>query len=222
MKWVGRIFTMLLFISLIACGYFLYSLDNERKGLHADVASLSNRAGLLQKKYEDQKALTEAMLRAKQAVESRARDAEFKITELEKEKNGIKDVAAKHEKKISELRASYDEAIAAQKQQYTALRNSFDKLREESQTIIKEKNQSITVLTNERDSLDASLKQESFQNKRCREHNTELVVLTDELVGKIQNKGFFGGVNEPFTQLKKVEVEKICQEYRDKIDKGTL
>lgn len=222
MKWVGRIFTLLLVIGLGVAGYFLYNMDLERKGLYAEVATLTTRAELLQKKYTNQKAQTEAMLRAKQAVESRARDAEFKVTELEKEKTELEESIAGHEQEMRALRAQFDEAIANENKRYTALRNAFDNLRTESQNIIKEKNQAITVLTNERDTLDASLKQVTFQNNRCREHNGLLVKLTDELVGKFKDDSAFKIGNEPFAQLKKVEIEKICQDYRDRIDKGTL
>lgn len=222
MKWISRVFTTLLVLSLLASGYGLYRLDSERKELYTEIASLNNRNNLMQKKYNEQKAMTEAMLRGKQAAESRARDAEFKISEIEKEKKKLESIISANKTKLAETIKSQEKEIAAHKDRFAKLRASYDNLRDESNRIIKEKNQAITLLTGERDQLDSSLKQETFQHKRCREHNGRLAELTDELVDKYQNKGVLGGTVEPFTQLKKVELEKICQEYRDRIDKETL
>ena len=220
--WISRVFMTLLVISLLACGYGLYHFDTERKNLKTEVAALNNRAALLEKKYGEQKAMTEAMLRAKQAVESQARDAEFKLSEQEKRNGELETALAESAEKIARINTSYEETIKTQKERFASLRDSYDKLREESNTIIRKKNQEITRLTHERDALSASLNQETFQHKRCREHNSRLAVLTDELVEQYRNKGFLGGTPEPFTQLKKVEMEKICQEYRDRIDDETL
>ncbi len=192
--------------------------------LRKDVASLTSRTELLQKKINEQKAQADAMRRATQELESRAREAAFNLSNLEKEKKQLESAVADHEKKMTEMRTSFEETIAGHEERFASLRTAYDNLVDESNRIIKEKNQQITVATNERDSLDASLKQESFQHKRCREHNSRFAVLTDELVKQYENKGVLGSIGqiEPFTQLKKVEIEKICQEYRDKIDENTL
>ncbi len=223
-KRLVQILAALLVLVLAISGYGLYRLDAERKTLRKEVASLNNRTELLLKKYNEQKAMTDSMRRATQEIESRARDAAMSLANMEKEKKQLESAAADHEKKMTEMRNSYEEAIAGHKEHFDSLRTSYDNLKDESNRIIKEKNEQITLITNERASLDASLKQESFQNKRCREHNGRFAALTDELVKRYENKGVLSSVGqlEPFTQLKKVEIEKICQEYRDKIDENTL
>jgi len=223
-KWLGRIFISLLVLALAASGYGLYRLDTERKILHQEVDSLNNRTALLQKKISEQKSLIDTMRRATQEIESRARDTAFKLENMEKEKNKLEGEVAAHEKKMTEMRTTCEESIASHKERVESLQTAYENLKEESNRIIKEKNQQITLVTNEKDSLDASLKQESFQRKRCVEHNSRFAVLTDELVKRYENKGVLSSVGqiEPFTQLKKVEIEKICQEYRDRIDENTL
>lgn len=223
-KWLGRIFISLLVLALAASGYGLYRRDTERKILHQEVDSLNNRTALLQKKISEQKSLIDTMRRATQEIESRARDTAFKLENMEKEKNKLEGEVAAHEKKMTEMRTSCEESIASHKERVESLQIAYENLKEESNRIIKEKNQQITLVTNEKDSLDASLKQETFQRKRCVEHNNRFAILTDELVKRYENKGVLSSVGqiEPFTQLKKVEIEKICQEYRDRIDENTL
>ena len=223
-KWLGRIFIAVLLLGLAGSGYGLYRLDTERKALRQEITSLNNRNALLQKKYNEQKAVTETVRREKQEVESKARDTEFQLAKREEEYKKLETTIASHEQELTEMRGSYEGTIAAHKERFDSLRSSYDNLREESNRIILEKNQQITALTGEKESLDASLKQESFQNKRCREHNGRFATLTEELIKLYENKGLIKSMGqiEPFTQLKKVEIEKICQEYKDKIDESTL
>jgi chromosome segregation ATPase len=223
-KWLGRTLVASLVLGLIASAYGLYRLDTERKALHKEVESLTNRSELLQKKYNEQKAMTDTMRRTAQEIESRVRATSSNIAKLEKEKQQLETATAEHEKKFNEMRAACEETIANHEKRYAGLQTSNEQLREESTRIITEKNQHIGQLTHERDTLDASLKQESFQRKRCVEHNARFAQLAEELVKQYENKGILGtlGQIEPFTQLKKVELEKMCQEYRDKIDDNTL
>lgn len=223
-KWLGRTLVALLVLGLIASAYGLYRLDAERKALHKEVESLTNRSELLLKKYNEQKAMTDTMRRTAQKIESRLRAVSADLAKMEGEKQQMENAMAAYEKQIADLRAACEETIADHEKRYAALQTAYQQLREESTRIITEKNQLIVQLTHERDTLDASLKQETFQRKRCVEHNARFAQLSEELVRQYENKGIWGALGqlEPFTQLKKVELEKICQEYRDKIDDNTL
>lgn len=223
-KWLGGTLVALLVLGSIASAYGLYRLDTERQALRKEVASLTNRSELLQKKYNEQKAMADTMRRSAQEIESRARAASVNVANLEREKQQLEATLAEHEKQLGEMRAACMETIAGHEKRYDALQIASQQLREESTRIITEKNQLIGQLTHERDTLDASLKQETFQRKRCVEHNARFAQLGEELVKQYENKGILGtlGQIEPFTQLKKVELEKMCQEYRDKIDDNTL
>ncbi|WP_028319100.1 hypothetical protein [Desulfobulbus elongatus] len=223
-KWLGRTLVGLVVLGFAAGGYGLYRLDTERKGLRKQVEALGIRGELLQKKYNEQKAVANAMRRAAQEVESRARTMAANLATMEKEKQHLEGMVAEHEQKLAAMQKDCEETVASHEQRYGALQTSFEQLKEESTRIITEKNQHISQLTHERETLDASLKQEIFQRKRCVEQNARFAVLTEELVQQYENKGIFGALGqiEPFTQLKKVELEKMCQEYRDKIDENTL
>jgi len=223
-KWLARVLAALLLFVLAGGGYGLYRLDAERKTLHKEVDSLNSRAELLLKKFNEQKAQADAMRRSAQEMESRARAAVSNLAVLQKEKEQLESTIATLEQKAIDMHKSCEEAIGGQKEHFDALRTKYDQLVEESNRIIKDKNQQLTMVTGERETLNASLKQESFQHKRCREHNSRFATLTEELVQQYENKGVLSSIGqiEPFTKLKKVEIEKICQEYRDKIDENTL
>jgi len=59
---------------------------------------------------------------------------------------------------------------------------------------------------------------------QCAEHNARLYTIGNELIKKYQDKGFLGTLaeKEPFTQVKKVEMEKLVQDYKDKIDQQKM
>ncbi len=59
---------------------------------------------------------------------------------------------------------------------------------------------------------------------QCAEHNARLYMIADELIHKYENKGVVSSLleKEPFTQIKKVELEKLVQDYKDKIDQQKL
>jgi chromosome segregation ATPase len=56
------------------------------------------------------------------------------------------------------------------------------------------------------------------------EHNARLCTICDELIRKYESKGVMKTLltKEPFTQIKKVELEKFVQDYKDKIDQQKL
>ena len=59
---------------------------------------------------------------------------------------------------------------------------------------------------------------------QCAEHNARLYIIASEVIKKYQDKGFLGTLaeKEPFTQVKKVEMEKLVQDYKDKIDQQKM
>jgi hypothetical protein len=76
----------------------------------------------------------------------------------------------------------------------------------------------------EKDDLTAELGEKRASLKRCVKHNSRFSKLAEELIGAYENKGFGSSLiqAEPFTQLKKVEIEKLVEKYRDQIDDNNL
>lgn len=215
-KGFSRLGIGLAIVLALGAMYGLHSLFSQRNVLRGEVAELNVKVVQLKNKYAEQKAMAEAMLRAKQAAESGNRLAESLKQENEKlqeEKRKAAVTSARQEAQISEI-----------KERFVQQRSAFNKLREESSQTIQEKNQKISALTKDRDSLKVSLTQETAQHGRCKKNNAELAAISTEVVKKYKNKGVLGSIvsSEPFTQIKKVEHEKLCQEYLDTIDKNTM
>lgn len=72
--------------------------------------------------------------------------------------------------------------------------------------------------------LDANLKQKTEALTACAANNTKLHGYGVELLDKYQKKGC-GAVllqADPFTQLKRVEIENLMEDYREKLDEQKL
>ncbi len=56
------------------------------------------------------------------------------------------------------------------------------------------------------------------------EHNARLLAIGDELIRKYESKGVMTTLlaKEPFTQIKRVELEKLSKDYKEKIDQQKL
>lgn len=69
--------------------------------------------------------------------------------------------------------------------------------------------------------LDADHKTQSATLAACQAHNVELYKLGSELLTRYQNKGLgeVFATGEPFTQIKRVELENLVEGYRDKLDR---
>ncbi|TAK82230.1 MAG: hypothetical protein EPO12_07110 [Aquabacterium sp.] len=67
--------------------------------------------------------------------------------------------------------------------------------------------------------LDASHKAQSASLASCVQHNVRLYQLGSELLTRWENKGLSEVLaqNEPFAQLKRVELENLADDYRDKL-----
>jgi chromosome segregation ATPase len=72
----------------------------------------------------------------------------------------------------------------------------------------------------ERQTLEAELKKKTQNFDQCRGNNAELCVIAAELIDKYRNKGLGAVIaqKEPLTQIKKVELEKLTQQYQEEID----
>ena len=59
---------------------------------------------------------------------------------------------------------------------------------------------------------------------KCADNNIRLYHIGDELIKRYRDKGFTGTLlqNEPFTQVKKVELEKLVENYKERIDREKL
>lgn len=225
MKKILFILFLVLFIALSGyLGYRLYRLDQAHTALASALQRESHRVALLKKKYAEQKAQTASLQRAKLMVEGLKRQAEMKADELQKELEAQKAVIAsmkgKDDAKVKALEARLAEKekyLAQWKEKYDELSDAFNK----AKTIIAEKNTAIDRLEADKQELESELDMTRRTRDRYFKHNHEMANIAQSILARYDEDGVFATTLlevEPFTQIKKVELEKLIQGYLDQID----
>lgn len=206
-------------------GYTAHTLSLQRDGLQQDVARLESREKLLQKKIAEEKALAGRYQRAQSDLQSELRAADARMNVVSREKELVAAQLAEIKKQQpgqgdAQLLATLDKL----KENINQWKTRFDELREESVKTIRERDEQNAALVSENQQLAASLSQETQQHNRCKTNNAGLAGLSRELVEKYEQKNALDSLTarEPLTQFEKVELEKLVQEYLDKIDRQTL
>lgn len=208
-------------------GYSTFTLIQKKNALALELESEQDRYKALQRKYAEQKAQMAATQRAKLAAEGGLRQARQDLQAEMAEKETLADELAGLEEKYSQKTAKLEAHIEKYKEQLAKLVENRDQYKAkltETVAVVKERNQMIHKLTAERDELTADLLEKTATLTRCVKHNARLSVLSEELVMAFENKGVGASIMqaEPLTGLKKVEVEKLVQQYRDRIDNDNL
>jgi chromosome segregation ATPase len=114
-----------------------------------------------------------------------------------------------------------DEAIDKWKESHAGL---TDKLREAKKTI-REREASIAKLEETNQELESELQFATRTRDRYLNENKEMASTAKSILVRYDEKGVFSETImpvEPFTQIKKVELEKLIQAYLDDIDNHTI
>ena len=205
-------------------GYQLSQLSKAHTALNRDHKKLTSRADLLQKKYTEQRARTTALQRAKLTAEGFQRQAEMKVEEIKKkmavqesEMAALQQKAEK-KKKILEARiVARDEAIEKWKESHAKLTAKI----KEARATIKKRDGSIAKMEEEIQELESELQFATRTKDRYLANNKQMAATAKSILARYDEKGIFSETIvtvEPFTQIKKVELEKIIQDYLDHID----
>lgn len=152
-----------------------------------------------------------------EALKKQVGDLDAKGLTLEKKLKG-------QSRRIAELSDKQQKTELTDKQQLAELsarnQETEKKLKEmEQQFVTTSKNLQQTQLEKEQEKkkLDGDI-------HVCEQKNSELYLLSAKLMDKYQEKGVMEAIRqvEPFTQLEKVKIENLMQEYRDKTDANRI
>ncbi|MFZ0930732.1 MAG: hypothetical protein WAN11_19140 [Syntrophobacteraceae bacterium] len=180
------------------------------------INEMNRKISLLSKKASDER-------EARSGVEGRARSLQAEVEKLKKE-NGEQAEAVKKleaegqssEAKLKEtteelarMKAAHDEVSAQLAQVLQAARDLEGQAK---------------LLATGKQTLEASLAKVNQDLDACRAHNARLCLIADEMLKKQQSRSAVGSIlkNEPLTQIGKVELERLGQEYKDKIEQEKL
>ncbi|GAB6095197.1 hypothetical protein JCM14469_14490 [Desulfatiferula olefinivorans] len=220
-----RLMTVGIVLALAGVIYAFYALYAERNRLAADLADTRGRLAQTEKKYQQEKTLSQGLLRSKQSLEGLLRGMEAKLAEAREDNQRLVSEKEHLEENWVKKLEDKDKTIAE-------LNDRIEKIKAVRDEIIaryKEKVQEVEARDLAIADLSRNLKETDYELKRtrnkldtCGEHNARLCTINEELVDMYQNKGLLNviSVTEPLTQLRKVEMEKMVQQYKTRIDEN--
>jgi len=117
---------------------------------------------------------------------------------LEKKLKETEDASARIKKELADMEQKYAQATQHCRDRERDLKN----------------------MTGERDKVQSELKRTGQALERCETNNARLVVMAEDLLKKYKDKGIVKAImeKEPLTQIKKVEMEQLAQEYKEEIE----
>lgn len=188
-------------------------------------ALMSATAHAASKKDPNKEALRRMQMQVKQAQDEKAA--------LEQEKTALGQELETLRKKTVEIESATARAnrgkVAAEKETEALKREKaelgekitqLEKQLGESQQSLRDTRQSLQGETSQRQRLEQDLGVRDRELGACETKNAKLYRYQVELIDRAQSQGSFSALlaAEPFTQIKRVEIENILEEYRDKID----
>jgi hypothetical protein len=152
---------------------------------------------------DDQKAVARAQRMLRQM--SQERDA------LQAENAKLKSELEELNRKLGNQKKSSESALAKSREGNVALSENLQKTAQHLRQTEAEKTQ-----------LQATVVDQAQLIESCETNNVKLLQINRELLVDYEKKGFMDAMlqREPLTQLKRVEIENIVQEYRDRIDRS--
>ncbi len=217
----GGIFVAVVIIMASACG-FLYVGKN---GLQAELDDTRSKLERVEKKLVREKTLAQSLMGNKQSQEGILRGMEVKIKEA-------KDAAAKVLAEKDALRTDMNKLEEAHKKNVLDLSKTIEQLKKSGENLtaanrekadaLKKQEKAVAELNSQIRQKEGELKRTAKKLAVCREHNERLCTISEDLVEMYKNKGIVKvfSVTEPLTQLRKVEMEKMVQLYKGKIEKN--
>jgi uncharacterized coiled-coil DUF342 family protein len=197
-------------------GYGHLRLGREQQSHQNKINEMNRKISLLQKKASDERETrsgVEAKNRALQADVEKLRKENGEraeaIKKLEAEAQSSETKLKDTTEQVAQMKAARDATSAQLAQVLQAARD----LEGQSKLLAAGKQTLETSLSKVNQDLDA-----------CRGHNARLCLIADALVKKQQSRSTMGSMlqNEPLTQIGKVELERLTQEYKEKIEQEKL
>jgi chromosome segregation ATPase len=142
-------------------------------------------------------------------TENKLKDVEGKVTEAEKRAEGASARSARLNKELDAAKAD----IATDKAEKEALAAK-----------LAESERKVTELRNEKQRVEVALAGHKKALGDCQARNARMYDLGNELLDKYEKKGCLDSAlqAEPFTRLKRAQIEKMVEEDRERLDNEQL
>ena len=189
MRTTSLIFTICFFILASGSSFAVAPRDGGSSGGAAGQAQL-----MMQQLGAEKARLTSENARLKQKLkklEAALEENEKKADQSQKKSQNLNHLLGKERVKVNELVVKFRETI-----------------------------ENLRVTERERNELNAKVQYLSAEMNTCSGKNVELANLGYELLDHYENKGMFSAMiqGEPFTQVKRVQIENLVEDYQYKIE----
>jgi chromosome segregation ATPase len=201
---------------IIGFVYGQVRLQSQEKMYLTKIKDVNQRLTQSQRKITQETSLQSALEEEKQQALAEAEKLVKEKGRLSTEGKSLKTKADALETKADSLEKKITSLESTNKHQNERLekieaeRDGLDK---------KQKQTAVTLQDKERE-----LAQLDGKYNQCAENNVRLYTIGDELIEKYKKKSLMGTLieKEPFTQIKKVELENLAQEYKVKMDQQRM
>jgi chromosome segregation ATPase len=196
---------------LIGSGMGYLKLSKERGIFQDKMKEANKKIAFIQKKMAEDKNETTTSLEQRYQGE------------LEKLQKALSNEKKRKGEQVAKLTEQAQKLEKEAKDTEEALLKTRKELQETAK-VSRELDHDLKKTTMEKQSLEANLKKTTRDLGQCVANNAELVIISEELVAKYKDKGLGSVIlaKEPITQVKKVELEQLTQQYRDEIEQRKL
>lgn len=225
-KGKSRIIFLVLFIAgfLVSFVYGSYRMEKQRAIMQGETDKSERKTEQLQRRYAEQKATADKLQRMNISIAGQKNTLQAEIDKIKTDYAGLEDGFIKlkaledeGKNKLAECENNYDTLLAKN--------NELEKGLEEEKTLLAETKkvheEQIRQIERERDDRISELRALNNRMDSCVRKNARLIIIAEELLDRYESKGVMSSLleKEPMTQIKKVELEKLAQEYKATIEK---
>jgi len=197
-------------------GYGHLQLGREQQSHQNKTNEMNRKIALLQKKASDER-------EARSGIEGRNRSLQAEVEKLRKESGE----RAESIKKLEAEAQSFETKLKDMTEQVVRMTAARDEVNAQLAKVLqaaRDLEGQAKLLAAGKQTLEASLAKVNQDLDSCRNHNARLCLIADEMLKKRQSRSAVGSMlqNEPLTQIGKVELERLSQEYKEKIEQEKL
>lgn len=199
-------------ISAMNCrNWLLLSLSAALLALPAHAADKAGKDQTKRVQQQLRKAEQEKtqLLQQKTEIEGQLKDSQEKAAEAERRAEAAAQRGSRLIRELGAIKAEKEALASAGKAELAAL---SAKLAEAERKLAEQRQ--------EKQTLDAAFARQKTALSVCTERNAALHKLGNEVLDHYEQKGCLTSVlqAEPFTQLQRVKIENLIEDYRDKLD----
>lgn len=207
----------------LGLGYGQVRLQSEQNADQAKTREMTQRLAQVQRRYAQEAALQNTLEEEKQGILAQAEEVRKEKERLLSEQKVLKSRADSLEAQVASLekKSGQSEAKAASLESKNGqLAERLAGVEADRKALDRKERQTFQTLQDR----EKDLKQVNQKYDQCAQHNARLYAISDELIKRYEGKGVVKTLlqKEPFTQIEKVQFEKLAQEYKDKIDQQSM